>query len=183
VDHHFFPKCVAQIQPRLGIVVIASNQARAVFLATRKTAKTAIARDAAAPAHFEEVPVRLTALMQRVIYAESAASRPPRRCPGVCGTIPPSRLIIPSRVPDVQARAGAQALSGFCPVSVKQMTFRAGCSIRGSLAASEQPQSVRPATLPRSGPQACGDQPVWPLRTLQPLHRDRTRHPGFHSTR
>jgi chromosome partitioning protein len=48
---------------------------KAAFVVTRKIAKTAIARDAtAALAHFQQVPVLATALMQRVIYAESAAN-------------------------------------------------------------------------------------------------------------
>lgn len=48
---------------------------RAAFVINRKIARTAIGRDAmAALARFEQFPVLSAALIQRVIYAESAAS-------------------------------------------------------------------------------------------------------------
>jgi chromosome partitioning protein len=48
---------------------------KGAFVINRKIAKTAIGRDAtAALAQFEQFPVLSTALIQRVIYAESAAS-------------------------------------------------------------------------------------------------------------
>ena len=47
---------------------------KAAFVINRRIARTAIGRDAAAAlAQFEDVPVLAAALMQRVIYAESAA--------------------------------------------------------------------------------------------------------------
>jgi chromosome partitioning protein len=47
---------------------------RAAFVINRKIARTAIGRDAAAAlAQFDDVPVLSAALMQRVIYAETAA--------------------------------------------------------------------------------------------------------------
>ena len=47
---------------------------RAAFVINRKIARTAIGRDAAAAlAQFEDIPVLSAMLMQRVIYAESAA--------------------------------------------------------------------------------------------------------------
>ena len=47
---------------------------KAAFVINRKIARTAIGRDAAAAlAGFDDVPVLATMLMQRVIYAESAA--------------------------------------------------------------------------------------------------------------